>query len=350
MSKPVITPVSRQDFFYIELLRAFAAIAVVMIHVLGPYRSLLGVIPEADWTAAISFNAFSRWAVPVFIMITGALMLADTRPFNLHYYLSRRVSKVLVPFLVWSVVYAFLAGLGFDNGQITYDLTPVWPLLERLPSKATWYHLGFYYYFVPLYLFIPFLTPLVQKLTDDQLQMLVIGWLFLTLLYLLRVKSAWMIDAVMYGGYLILGYALTRIALSQEYRTALVCAAGIALVSSIYGIWEQSVLHEKYAPGRLTSYKTVNTAVVAAAVFTLAYHYGSVITGKLKTMVQFIGRYSLGLYLLHPLVLWPIRELGFVPEPALLAIPLMTVSVTVLTLLLVYGLSRVRALSWLVPA
>ncbi|CAM3614033.1 acyltransferase [Parendozoicomonas haliclonae] len=341
---------TRPDYFYIELLRAVAAIAVVIIHVLGPYRDLLDVIPAFDWLSAVSLNVASRWAVPIFIMITGALMLSDTRPFNLRYFLARRVSKVLIPFLIWSIFYAFLAGATLHGTELTYDFAPVWPLLENLPSKATWYHLGFYYYFIPLYLLIPFLTPWVQKLSDDQLRMLVLGWLTLTLLYLLRVKSAWMIDAVMYGGYLVLGYALIRLPIAQEYRTALVFAAGMALLSSVYGIWEQSNITGQYTTGRLTSYKTLNTAVVAATVFMLAYYYGSAVTGRWKTLVRFIGRYSLGLYLLHPVVLWPIRQLNFAPEPALLTIPLMAGIVTTLTLLLVWIMSRFKATAWLVPA
>ncbi len=70
-----------------------AAIAVVVIHVLGPYREQLGVISDSAWLTATSFNSFSRWAVPVFIMITGALMLTDNREFDLNYYVRRRLAR-----------------------------------------------------------------------------------------------------------------------------------------------------------------------------------------------------------------------------------------------------------------
>ncbi|MFZ6044058.1 acyltransferase, partial [Vibrio natriegens] len=95
--------------------RCVAALAVVAIHVLGPYREQLGEIADSAWMTAITVNSFSRWAVPVFIMITGALMLSDTRPFELSYYVRRRLGKVLLPFLVWSVFYALLSGLTFDG-------------------------------------------------------------------------------------------------------------------------------------------------------------------------------------------------------------------------------------------
>ncbi len=340
---------SRPSYFYIDLLRAMAAVAVVVIHVLGPYRGLYGQMPTWDWLTAIGFNISSRWAVPVFIMISGALMLPDTRPFNLRYYLSRRVSKVVVPFLVWSVLYAFLAGLSWNGHSFAYELAPALGLLKNLPEKATWYHLGFYYYFIPLYLVIPFLTPWVQKLSDDQLRMLVLGWLVLTLLYLMRIQSDWMINMIMYGGYLPLGYALTRMPLNAQHRQALIYAGGVALIASLYGVWELSSIAGKYTPGRYTSYKTLNTVVVAAMLFVVAHHYGDRLSGGLRKVVSFVGRYSLGLYLVHPLLLWPLRQLGVNPGLTLVSIPLVTALVTALSLLMVWGMSKSKATAWLVP-
>ncbi len=65
-------PGTREHVWFFDLLRCLAAIAVVAIHVLGPYREQLGQIPFTDWSVAVLVNGASRWAVPVFIMITGA--------------------------------------------------------------------------------------------------------------------------------------------------------------------------------------------------------------------------------------------------------------------------------------
>ncbi|MCV5225164.1 acyltransferase family protein, partial [Escherichia coli] len=62
-----------------------------------------------QWLTAVGVNSVTRWAVPVFILITGALMLSDTRPFDGKYYVKRRLGKVLVPFLIWSTFYAYLS-------------------------------------------------------------------------------------------------------------------------------------------------------------------------------------------------------------------------------------------------
>ncbi|WP_222705792.1 acyltransferase [Salidesulfovibrio onnuriiensis] len=101
----------RKKIAYLDLLRCMAAVAVVVIHVLGPYREQINNISNGAWETATTFNTLSRWAVPVFIMITGALMLSDTRKFNIGYFFKRRLRKVLVPFLAWSIFYAWLSGV-----------------------------------------------------------------------------------------------------------------------------------------------------------------------------------------------------------------------------------------------
>ena len=148
----------KENIFYLEVLRALAAIAVIVIHVLGPYRYLYGEVSDPSWLTAVAINSMVRWCVPVFIMITGVLFLSDQRPFDLNYFMRGRLFKVFVPFLFWAVFYAFLTGLQPDLG---YEWGSVLSILKELPYKNTWYHLGFYYYFIPLYFVIPFLAPFV---------------------------------------------------------------------------------------------------------------------------------------------------------------------------------------------
>ncbi|ENM5858245.1 acyltransferase, partial [Vibrio mimicus] len=52
----------QQRVFFFDLLRAIAAVAVIAIHVLAPYRDLLGEIPFAEWLIAVTVNGASRWA------------------------------------------------------------------------------------------------------------------------------------------------------------------------------------------------------------------------------------------------------------------------------------------------
>lgn len=338
MGEPV-----REKVVFFDVLRCVAAVAVVTIHVLGPYREQLGIISDSGWLTAITVNSFSRWAVPVFIMITGALMLSDTRPFEPGYYLRRRLGKVLIPFLVWSLFYAGLSGLSADG----YDAGHAWETLKLLPEHETYYHLGFFYYFIPLYLVVPFLRYYVQRTDRTGTIGLTLTWLVITTLYLMSVDGLWSEQLILYSGYLLLGYALF------VYRwpplSWLLLPGIAALLLTAYMVISNSLAAGEYTVGRWLSYKTLNTALIAALIFALCRQLSGHLPTHWLDRAAFVSRHSLGIYLLHPIFLWPVRAWdGYFAHP-LVMIPFWTVMITALALGASWLLARYRLTAWLVP-
>jgi surface polysaccharide O-acyltransferase-like enzyme len=326
-----------------DVLRTVAAAAVVAIHVLGPYRARLGEMPDVEWASAIAVNGALRWCVPVFILITGALLLADTRPFDVRYFLRRRFAKVLVPFLAWSLLYAVVAGVspaGFAPAVVAATV-------RAMPAHETYYHLGFFYYFIPLYVLVPPLLFFVRRAPRAAVLAVTLGWLVLTGLYLAGASGLWSSDFVLYGGYLLLGYVLWR---ERGVPIGpLVIPAAVALVAGQVAVIQASLASGDYEIGRYFSYKTLNTALIAAAVFALALR-GSVSLGaRARAASAFVGRHSLGIYLVHPLFLWPVRAFDLYAGHPLLVIPAWTAVAFGLALATSVALSRWRGTAWLVP-
>ena len=56
-------------------------------------------------------------------------------------------------------------------------------------------------------------------------------------------------------------------------------------------------------------YKTLNTAIIGGMLFVVAQTYADKIQGKFRSFVSLIAKYSLGIYLLHPILLIPVRDL-----------------------------------------
>ncbi|GHA43436.1 acyltransferase [Photobacterium aphoticum] len=333
----------REKVEFFDVLRCLAALAVVAIHVLGPYRDQLGVIPDADWITAITVNSASRWAVPVFIMITGALMLSDQRPFELGYYLKRRVGKVLVPFLVWSCFYALLSGLTLRG----FDSQVVWDKLLALPVHETYYHLGFFYYFLPLYIVVPFFRYAVQHSDRLTVIAMTLVWLTLTTLFLFHIDGPWSHQLVLYSGYLLWGYCLFQY---QWPRAGVLWGLGlVALVITDYSVLSDSFASGQYTVGRWLSYKTLNTALIAAAVFALGRYVATRCSARWMAGMVFMSRYSLGIYLLHPLFLWPVRAFDGYVWPPVVMIPLLTVLITAVSLAASWLLAKSAKTAWLVP-
>ena len=335
------------QIFYLHLLRFVAAIAVITIHVLGPFRELYGKIPMDEWFSAVGINAMSRWAVPVFIMISGALLLSSTRPLQCQHYLTRRLGKVVVPFIGWTLIYALISG--YSAGQ--WDSSQSWQAIVQANNTPVWYHLWFFYDFIPLYFVIPLLAPILTKMTEEQVKMLLAAWFVLSLMQLLRVETPLRQNLILYSGYLVLGWYLFN--RDNRPQLKLWLAFGLAAIAmNLLGSWTASHIKGSYS-ALYMGYKSLNTVMIGAMIFVLAQCYADRIGDKLKIMVCSISKYSLGIYLLHPILLIPVREWdnGFYDAfgHPLVAIP----AISVATLLLCWGLTaalaRLPVVNCLVP-
>jgi len=336
-----------RSIFYIDLLRFMAAFAVVVIHVLGPFRSLYGEIPDSDWLAAMAMNSVTRWAVPVFMMISGALLLSTERAFNCDHYLHKRLAKVAIPFIGWTLIYACAGGFSAAGWSAAETLK----IIEKSGNIPVWYHLWFFYDFIPLYFVIPFLIPLLKKASPELINLMIVIWFLLFLMHWLKVESFLQQNLILYTGYLILGWYLFNRDNSKQLKYWLI--AGIAmLLLNFFGSWQLAIASGKYS-SFFMGYKTLNTAIIAGMLFVSAQVYGDKIRGKLRALITLISKYSLGIYLLHPLLLIPVHHLdnGFYSAFASnwLAIPIITIAILFISLLCTVLLAKIPFLKALVP-
>ncbi|WP_250655598.1 acyltransferase [Alkalimarinus coralli] len=337
----------RPSIFYIDLLRFIAAIAVVVIHVLGPFRFLYGDISDSDWLAAMGYNSISRWAVPVFMMISGALLISDHKPFDCQRYLTRRLGKVVIPFVAWTLIYAFVGGF---EGYSWSEAATVKLLLEST-NEPVWYHLWFFYDFIPLYFVIPLLALVLYQMRSEHVKLLLSAWGLLTLMHLLKVETPLRQNIVLYSGYLVLGWYL----FNRDNRPELkywVVAGVVCLLLNAFGSAYLSFTDGKYR-AFFMGYKSLNTVLIAGMLFVLAQCYAERIQGRLRDVVSIVSRYSLGIYLVHPLLLIPVRKLengvyDFFGSNWL-AIPLISLLVLIVALLVTMILAKLPFARRLVP-
>lgn len=341
-----------ESIFYIDFLRFIAVIAVIMIHVLGPFRYLYGEIADVEWLAAMGFNSMTRWAVPVFMFISGALLLSTEKAFQCEYYLSKRLMKVVVPFIGWTLIYAIIAGFMVNDsltGQWVSSITI--NMLEKAPNEPVWYHLWFFYDFIPLYFVIPFLIPLLKKSSPEYIKLALFTWMVLFVMNWFNVESFLQKNLILYSGYLILGWYLFNRDNRPQLR-AWVVAGSMMILINFCGSWMLAIENGQYS-GFYMSYKTFNTAVIAGMLFVLAQAYADNIKGRLRWLISIISTYSLGIYLIHPLLLIPVRELnnGFYTwfGSNWVAIPVLTLLTLMVSLLLTMLLVKIPLINRLVP-
>lgn len=123
--------------YYIEHLRVIAIIAVIIIHVTAGFYHQFGQIEAVTWWFSNVLNAASRFAVPVFIMISGAVLLG--RKISILDFYRKRSVRLIPPLIFWNLVFV---GYSVYNGMGTESL--IWFLkigffIEGRAATHLWY-------------------------------------------------------------------------------------------------------------------------------------------------------------------------------------------------------------------
>lgn len=167
---------SSERIIWLDWMRVLACLMVMIVHCTEPYY--LGgegsrILTESDAWWASFFDSFARACVPLFVVASSYLL------FPLHYptdvFFRKRVGRILVPFVFWSIVYALVWG---DPVQNFKDLC--------LNFNYAAGHLWFVYMIIGLYLIMPLLSPWAEKVGKKELRIYLYLWAFTTLIPILR--------------------------------------------------------------------------------------------------------------------------------------------------------------------
>ena len=94
-----------QHIVWLDVVRFVAMFTVVCCHCTDPFNFYPGTAPNIGeiklWGAI--YGALLRPCVPLFVMITGALLLPVRGEISVFY--KKLIPRVLWPFLIWSVIY-----------------------------------------------------------------------------------------------------------------------------------------------------------------------------------------------------------------------------------------------------
>ena len=145
----------------IDALRIAACALVVLHHTkIDSSNSILHLLYAASFT-------ISRCAVPLFFMISGYLLLPQSG--DAMSFLKKRFDRIIVPLLVWLLVYNLFSVL-------SYGVTNWKDFLFSFFSLEAAPHLWFLYALIGVYLLIPIVSPFLQKVTFKGLVFYMLIW------------------------------------------------------------------------------------------------------------------------------------------------------------------------------
>ncbi len=299
----------------LDLLRIFAAFCVILLHVLSPLHTSAPDFGTRTWHVANLLNEITRIGVPLFLMLTGTLLLpaASTKDFGRFY--RRRLSRVLIPFLIWNLIYYVYNCT--QNGHPILDRA----FFDQLINQGSEYHLWYVYTLIGIYLILPFLARMLETCNDRQILWLLILTTFPTTLRpFLNITTPvyiYLFNPLLEGylGYVILGYYLNRIPKSRMTAAAIpVCGIAGFAIGVGFNYFRSSVdaLDFTFNGGY-----TVNHYLLAASAFLLARYLPLPSSEQFHRILQKLSSLTYTVYLAHVLVLAQLYKYLPLPTPAL---------------------------------
>lgn len=141
-----------------DFIRAAAALSVIAIHITGIY--------VYSSRAAYAWNQAMRYAVPLFIVLSGLLLAySDKHKQKTSYreFIVKRFNRIAIPYLAWSIIY-MLFNLRGKYGEVLSDLPQFLKTLGRnIIYGTSELHLYFVIIIIQMYLLYPLLSKLLTR-------------------------------------------------------------------------------------------------------------------------------------------------------------------------------------------
>ena len=343
---------ARKIVYWADLIRVLAIYLVVVIHTSGQLTNVWGKVPDYQWIIADVYGGVARIGVPLFFMLSGYLLLPRTESLGSFY--SKRMLKIVIPFVAWSAIYISMTCAG-KPGLCTRDY-----LLQYILLKKTFFHLWFLYSLIGIYFILPLLRLMIRPEIDKRiLWYLIVLWLiFQPVRTLMDQFLGWDINinaplATGFLPYFFLGYLLGETELTRKRITWAAVTFTFGALVTIIGTYLLTRASGSFN-GYFYDYTTIGTIPATAAGFVLLRalsDVGFLASERFHSFMRFVSASTFGVYLVHVLFLWGLDSLhvNSFMGLALWSIPLVATLVFALAFALARVLQKIPVVNYIVP-
>jgi len=331
---------------YLDYLRGFATIAVIVIHVSAQYWG--GYYGSISWLIFTGYEGVCRVAVPLFFMISGCLFLDKKRDKSLKSLYTVTIKRLVVFLVFWSLIYKMIYFPA--EGQFWSKMLVA---LSEIAVGNTQVHLWYIYAIIGLYIISPILKVFVNNATQKQLRYAIVCCFIFSSIYMLamefpelsflsnhlsKIKSGMEVG---YIGFFLLGYYLDNYEIKKKYRVLLYLIGVAGLALTIATVMWDCITH--YAPmERFWQYSMPGMVLVAIAMFTF-FKYCTLKIKIIDVFLKKVAKYSLGIYGCHMIFIIYLWMIGFTTFSfhALISVPVVSLVVFVFSFITAFLIQKI---------
>lgn len=345
---------------YLDLLRIASAFFVILIHVSasGLHEANVGTYA---WNVCNVYDGISRFCVPVFVMISGAMLLDPKKEYTLKKLYGSKIVRIIIAVVFWGTIYA-LSPLCEKTTESAG--AAIYQLLYR--AVTGYFHMWFLFMICGLYM----ITPVLRRIVTDKKTMkyflaLSFAYSAVVMFALVALEELEGVNILSnlalevlgyitdnmklhfllgYTFYFVMGYYIKEYGFNSKI-SKWVCVAGVlSLVFIIAGTYGISV-YKNETVEILYEYNYLPVCILSVAIFLFFKNYISKLCfgEKALKIIAFIAKHSFGIYLVHMLVfkLLPLKLNSF---NVLLSVPVITVLVFVISLAITFIIGKIPVL------
>ena len=215
-----------------DVIRVTACLAVILLHLSATIVMQRDMPGTMSWHVANLIDAATRWCVPVFVMLSGALLLDPQKNAAPQRFWIKRMSRLLPALAVWSAIYFAWRALYWKE-----PLT-VATIFHDLAAGRPYIHLYFLILIAGLYLVTPFLSKTAHALEANHLRQAIVIIALLALganLFDFLASSAFTMF-VPYIGYYLAGWYCARMGTDRSAPYGLWLTGAIVMTTLLTAI------------------------------------------------------------------------------------------------------------------
>lgn len=266
--------------------RGIAVFLVIVIHC----ASQDFYTPSAHWWISAIIDSLSRPAVPLFLMLSGALLLRREEP--TFYFLKKRILRIIPPLIFWGLVYVIFNAL-YWNVSIS------WLDLISVISKKPYIHLWYLYYVIGLYALIPIFSRWYTRASKKELAFYLMMWIFINFASKFRfalptVGEYGFIPFLSLFGYIVMGAFIYDVMKSKPHNIRPYFQFVFYIISSAllaFGTWHMSKVYG-YPSDKHLNY--LNPLIMIQSAFLFSF----IINSRIR-VPNLASKFSLGIYCVH---------------------------------------------------
>lgn len=338
--KQKLTKPGYQEITWISVLRIVACFLVVIAHCCDPFVSGTSV---EGFNAGALWGTLCRVSVPLFIMISGVLLLPTNLTVGQFY--SRRLKRILIPFILWSLLspwmfYLFTQSMDTVNPTViaenhtllaTIQASYLWLFNFSYSTVPYWY----IYMMIGVYLIIPIISDWVKRATRRDFHIILGIWAFTTVLPYIEAAVPMIGYTGNYGsmgiygecswnlfptfqymagflGYAILAHYLVRFPLKWSLSKTLLIAGLVFIAGYLITFYGFHYTRDNFPDNFnmlevIWSFTNLNVVMMTVSVFLIFQK----IEFKPKKWVSSLSAATYGIFLLHFVIVHIIFELVF---------------------------------------